>query len=352
MRLDPAVAACRQAVRQSADDLPAGDRVLVACSGGADSLALAAAALWELPRAGVAVGLICVDHGLQADSAQRSAAVAAWATGAGASPAEVIPVSVGTAGGPEAAARSARYAALHAAAIKHEAAAVLLGHTADDQAETVLLGLARGSGARSLAGMAARRGSYRRPLLGLHRVTTRAACAAQRLSVWDDPHNADPAYARARVRAAVLPALESALGPGVAAALARTAAQLRDDADALDAWSERAAAGVFRQAGAEPVLAVAELVELPAAIRRRLQQRAAREAGVPAGALTSAHLAAIDALITGWHGQGPVALPAGCRVRREKWPLPGATPGPGGRDSAAGRRSDYGVLRFTTTEER
>lgn len=320
MRLDPAVAACRLAVRRYCADLPGAGRILIACSGGADSLALASAALWELSRSGHGVGVVCVDHGLQPGSAQHSAAVISWAASRGAQPAEVLAVSVGSVGGPEAAARTARYAALDASATRHDAAAVLLGHTADDQAETVLLGLARGSGARSLAGMPARRGVYRRPFLDLSRDTTRAACAALGLAVWDDPHNSDPAYARARVRSGALPALAAALGPGVTAALARSAGLLRDDADALDEWAHRAWRDVR---GADGGLDTGRLLRLPVAVRRRVLRLAAHHAGVPGGRLTAAHLAAIDALVSDWHGQGSVALPAARTARRE-----------------------YGVLRF------
>ncbi len=158
----------------------------------------------------------------------------------GLDPVEVLAVTVGTSGGPENAAREARYAALSEAAGRLGAAAVLLGHTRDDQAETVLLRLARGSGTRSLAGMPARTGIYRRPLLELGRGTTVAACAALGLVPWEDPHNLDGRYARVRVRRRLLPALEDELGPGVAEALARTAGLCRDDADALDAWAEEA----------------------------------------------------------------------------------------------------------------
>jgi tRNA(Ile)-lysidine synthase len=180
-------------------------------------------------------------------------------------------------------------------------AAVLLGHTLDDQAETVLLGLARGAGARALAGMAPARGPYRRPLLAVDRATTRRACDEAGLSAWEDPHNLDPAYARVRVRARVLPVLEEALGPGVAAALARTAAQLREDADALDALT--------------PLTDdVAALAALPAALRTRALKRWAEGAcGAP---VTSAHVDALRALVDDWHGQGSVALPGGVLVRR------------------------------------
>ncbi|WP_217615788.1 ATP-binding protein, partial [Cellulomonas sp. GbtcB1] len=245
-------------------------------------------------------------------------------------------------GGPEAAARDARYAALESEAARLGAAAVLLGHTRDDQAEGVLLGLARGSGARSLAGMPAARGLLRRPLLGVSRAETLAACAAEGLDPWHDPTNT-PADgdagvpARSRVRARVLPVLERELGPGVAAALARSAELLREDADALDALAadllERAEAAAGRVdpsertrpgvsvprdplaagdgAAGDPglVLDAAVLAAAPAALRHRALRAAAVRAGAPAGSVTRAHVAAVAALVTHWRGQGPVHLP-------------------------------------------
>jgi tRNA(Ile)-lysidine synthase len=222
-------------------------------------------------------------------------------------------VTVGRDGGPEAAARRARYRALSEAAGRLGAAAVLLGHTRDDQAETVLLGLARGSGARSLAGMAPVNGLYRRPLLGVDRATTCAACAAAGLAPWEDPHNADPSFTRVRVRHEGLPALERALGPGVRQALARTAAALRDDADALDQW---AAGEEDRCRHPDGGLDVSGLVALPPAVRRRVLHRRAVAEGSPRGALAAVHVRAVDALLTDWHGQGPVQLPGGVSVRR------------------------------------
>jgi tRNA(Ile)-lysidine synthase len=232
--------------------------------------------------------------------------------GLGLDPAEVATVSVGTAGGPEAAARTARFEALDEAATRLGAAAVLLGHSRDDQAETVLLGLARGSGARSLAGMALVSGRYRRPLLDLPRAVLARACADEGLTPWADPHNDDRAYARVRVRADALPALERALGPGIAEALARTARLLRDDADALDLWAEQAGAAC----GAEAGLDVAALAALPPAVRRRVLLAAAREAGCRPADLSASHVAALDALVTSWHGQGPLQLPGGVSARR------------------------------------
>jgi tRNA(Ile)-lysidine synthase len=215
-------------------------------------------------------------------------------------------VTVGTAGGLEAAAREARYAALERAAASANAGWVLLGHTLDDQAETVLLGLGRGSGPRSIAGMRPAAAPYLRPLLAVRRATTVAACAAEGLPVWADPHNADPRFRRARLRHEVLPLLEDVLGGGVAEALARTADLVRTDLDALDAVVAEHAERL-----AHP-LPVARLADLPEALRRGLLRTWLAE--VPA--LTSVHLHAVDALLRDWRGQGPVALPAGYRVSR------------------------------------
>jgi tRNA(Ile)-lysidine synthase len=148
-RLTPAIADLRRAVRAA---LPAEGLVLVALSGGPDSLALAAATAFE--AAGRA-GAVIVDHGLQAGSAAIAEAAAEQARSLQLDPVIVVAVTVGADGGPEAAARAARYRALSEAAASLGASAVLLGHTLDDQAETVLLGLARGSGATSLQGMRA-----------------------------------------------------------------------------------------------------------------------------------------------------------------------------------------------------
>ena len=302
----PVVAAIRRAVREQIDDLEPGALVLAACSGGADSLALAAALAVEAPRRRLLAGAITVDHGLTADSAQQAARVLTQVRELGLVVAESVRVTVAGPGGPEAAARRARYAALESAAVRLGAVAVLLGHTRDDQAETVLLGLARGAGARSLAGMPTRRGPLRRPLLELSRATTVAACAAEGLQAWFDPHNGDPAHARVRVRQRALPVLEETLGPGVTAALARTADLLRADADALDAI----AADAHRQALAvDGSLDVAVLARLPTAVRTRVLRAAALAAGSPGGALSAVHVSALDALVTDWHGQQAVALP-------------------------------------------
>lgn len=325
----PPVAAARAAVTRTLADVPVGALVLVACSGGADSLALAATTAFvaarRARRAGAGAlraGAVVVDHGLQPGSAQVAAGAARACRGLGLDPVEVVRVDVTGPGGPESAARDARYAALDAAARRLGASAVLLGHTLDDQAEGVLLGLARGSGARSLAGMAASRGLLRRPFLGLRRADTEAVCAALGLTPWHDPTNTPPGPAadltgpaRSRVRARVLPVLERELGPGVAAALARTAEQLREDADALDALAatllDAALAGGDGPPAADRgvTLDVAVLERALPAVRGRALRQAAVRAGCPAGSLTRTHVLALDALLTAWHGQGPLALP-------------------------------------------
>jgi tRNA(Ile)-lysidine synthase len=318
---DPAVAAVRLAVRRVLADLPQGGTVLAACSGGADSLALAGALAFEAPRGGRPAGGVTIDHGLQDGSDERAETVVRTMAGLGLDPAGSIAVTVDGPGGPENAARDARYKALDEAAERLGAAAVLLGHTQDDQAETVLLGLARGSGARSLSGMPPafhRQGVlYLRPMLGIARTTTRRACKAMGLEPWDDPHNVDPAYARVRVRHQALPALEKALGPGVAEALARTAGMLRDDADALDDLAARAYADLETlEDGCGAAVRLEGLAELPRAVRTRVLRMAAIKAGSPPGTLAAVHVDAVDRLVTAWHGQRHVDLPGGFRAVR------------------------------------
>ncbi|MEV6341772.1 tRNA lysidine(34) synthetase TilS [Actinoplanes sp. NPDC051851] len=314
-RIPAPVAAVRSAVRRGLADLPADALVLVACSGGADSLSLASAAHFVVSQQGVAgrVGLVTVDHGLQEGSDRRARSVAAWARDNGLDPVRIGTVSVtGLPGGPEAAARTARYDALAAVAAETGAAAVLLGHTRDDQAETVLLALARGAGPRGLAGMPARRGLYRRPLLDVGRTETRKACAALGMVPWEDPHNTDPAYARSRVRGTALPTLVAELGPAVVGNLARSAALVAADNEALDELAREALITVRSAEG----LSVPGLAGLLGAVRGRVLHRWARELGAPGGALAYAHVAALDALVTAWHGQGPVFLPGGIAVAR------------------------------------
>jgi tRNA(Ile)-lysidine synthase len=294
-RLDPAVADTRRAVRACLADLEPGATILVACSGGADSLALAAATAFEANKLAVVVAGATIDHRLRPGSDQQAQLVADTMCTLGLDPVEVVQVEVSGHGGPEAAARSARYEGLEAVADRIGASVILLGHTRDDQAESVLLGLARGSGARSLAGMRPVVGRYRRPFLGLPRASTRRACAAQRLAAWHDPHNDDETFARVRVRNRVLPVLEAELGPGIGAALARSAQLLGPDADLLD---ELAADLLTEASTVTGSLDVRVLLKAAPALRGRAVRLAALSAGCPPTDLTAEHVRAVDALLT------------------------------------------------------
>jgi tRNA(Ile)-lysidine synthase len=299
MSLDPSVAAVRNAVRRVLAD--GTSTVLVACSGGADSLALLEATVFEGHKLGRRVVGVTVDHGLQDGSAEQAGRVVEQMAGLGADETVAVRVRVEGGGqGPEAAAREARYAVLGELSQRWGDADVLLGHTLDDQAETVLLGLTRGSGARSLSGM--RRGFevYRRPLLDVTRGQTEAACRAQGLSFWSDPHNDDPRFTRSRVRHRVLPLLEEELGPGVAGTLARTADQLREDSTALD----ELAAAARDEACADGEVDCAALARHPLAVRLRALRLAALAAGSPASELFRTHVVALADLVPG--PPGPV----------------------------------------------
>lgn len=314
MTLHPSVAAVRVPVRAALSGLAEGDVVAVACSGGADSLALASAAVFEGHKRSLRIVGVTVDHGLQAGSSAQADRVVAQLATMGVDETVTARVTVDAASGlgPEAAAREARYAVLEEVAVRLGVSAVLLGHTLDDQAETVLLGLARGSGGRSLQGMRPTFGSFVRPLLGVRRDDTVTACQVEGLEFWDDPHNADPSFTRVRVRRRVLPVLEAELGPGVAAALARTAEQLRDDTSLLDRLAEDVLVGARRDGG----LAVDALARAPIPLRHRALHRAALEAGAPPSELTRGHVLEVDQLLVGWRGQRWVDLPGHLRVLR------------------------------------
>jgi tRNA(Ile)-lysidine synthase len=316
-RLTPAIADVRRAVREAwmRHGVVSGDRILVACSGGADSLALAAASVFEGSRIGVLVGAVIVEHGLQPETKALAEATAKTLTELGASPVEVRAVKVAKtkAGGPEAAARTARYAALDAAADELGAKFVMLAHTLNDQAETVLLGLARGSGNRSLNAMAEANGRYLRPLLGIERQTTVAFCEDSGLNAWHDPHNKDNKFARVRARQNVMPVLESELGPGIAQALARTAEQLREDEAVLAPLAQNFFDSFVSLKATSIEIALAEFEAAPLAIRHRVIAMALTVLQAPEFARV--HIRAIDALVDEWHGQKPLSLP-GVRVER------------------------------------
>ncbi|MFC5993711.1 tRNA lysidine(34) synthetase TilS [Pseudonocardia hispaniensis] len=326
-RPDPDLTAVRLAVRRGLAALPAATRaapLVVACSGGADSLALAFAVRALCPDR---MRVVIVDHGLQTGSAERSADLAALLVARGV-PAAVRTVTVEGPGGVEAAARRARYAAL-AAARPHPDSPVLLGHTLDDQAETVLLGLGRGSGPRSIAGMRSWDPPWARPLLGVRRAVTQAACRSLDVPVWDDPHNRDPRFTRVRLRHEVLPLLEDVLAGGVAEALARTAHQLQEDGEALDAWAARVGAAARAAVVTGAGLRARDLAPVPPAIRRRVLRDWLLDAG--AKELTDGHLRSADDLVGRWRGQGGVALPGGLElVRRDGTLLLRRTEAPSG----------------------
>jgi len=306
-----AVFEVRRAVRDALAALPDAARrapLVVGCSGGADSLALTLAA--AAVRGVDDVQAVVVDHQLQEGSAERAAATVALLAERGIA-GRVHAVDVTGPGGIEAAARRARRAAL-CAARPHPDSPILLGHTLDDQAETVLLGLGRGSGARSLAGMRRWDPPWLRPLLTVRRTTTRAACAG--LEVWDDPHNADPRFTRVRLRHEVLPLLEDVLSGGVAEALARTAEQLREDVDALEAVAAQLLAATCTPAAPTPELDLGVLADVPPALRRRVLRAWLTAAGVTG--LTATHLHAADALAAHGPDRAGVAVPGGLELYR------------------------------------
>ncbi|MGH3823815.1 MAG: tRNA lysidine(34) synthetase TilS [Pseudonocardiaceae bacterium] len=311
----------RAAVRRFLIAHNCADTVAVACSGGADSLALAAATVHCAAALDLAVHGLVVDHQLQPGSGQVAHTAAQALRSLGCTSAWVLPITVDGPGGLEAAARRARYGALRDAA--PAGALVLLGHTLDDQAETVLLGLGRGSGPRSVAGMREHDPPWGRPLLGVRRTVTAAACTALDLAPWADPHNADPRFRRVRLRTEVLPLLEDVLAGGVAQALARTAEQLREDLDVLDSQARGLLATALRSPDAQSGeadsgadLDVAVLAQAPAALRRRVLRRWLLDAGVPE--LTDAHLRAADDLIGRWSGQGALRLPGAVELVRAR----------------------------------
>ena len=298
--------AIRSAVRPFLEKLEAGDRIVVAVSGGADSLALAYALSKEASKLALQLSAVTIDHQLQDGSNKQAELVVEQMKSIGLE-CEIKKVKFEITEGLEASARKARYEAFDSL----ETEAVFLGHTHNDQAETVLLGLSRGSGTRSLSGMAEVNGKYIRAFLNITREQTEDACKEIGLIPWNDPHNKDSQFARVRVRTEALPTLEKTIGPGISDALVRSAALLRDDADALDQWAEQEILGLSLDD-----LDCAYLAGLPRAIRSRIIRRAIYACGAPSGSVTSEHVAAIEALICAWNGQGPAHLPGGVKVER------------------------------------
>jgi tRNA(Ile)-lysidine synthase len=306
-----AIVDLRNAVRPFLENLTAGDTALVAVSGGADSLALSYALIKEAPDLAITLIGVTVDHQLQIGSGEQAKKVQTTLRSMGYQEVLIEKVVVEEKSGLEADARAARYAALDAVAHAYGATQIFLGHTRDDQAETVLLGLARGSGTRSLSGMAVVNGKYVRPFLNITREQTVAACNEVEISPWNDPHNENEKFTRVKVRNKILPLMESEIGPGIASALSRSAAILRDDADALDEMAQAVISRVDLKD-----LDCAALAELPRAIRSRILRAAIYAAGAPSGSVSADHLAAVEALVTAWRGQGEASLPGGVKVAR------------------------------------
>jgi len=303
----PALWQIRKAVKPWLND--SAQPVLFGCSGGADSMALAVALFME--RSNTKVIPIVIDHGLQEGSAQITSQTVERLKQIGFTQVESARAQVTMTDGLEASARRARYQLFNQFIETYQPKYFLLAHTLNDQAENVLLGLARGSGARSLSGMAVKNNIFVRPLLKISRELTTAACSEAGIEIWSDPHNEDLRFTRVRVRKNLLPIIEDNLGPGITEALVRSADLLRDDADALDGF----AAEYFNQA--DPFnLDVKELERLPKAITTRVLRLAIYKAGAPAGSLTAEHIAAAQALISDWHGQKEVSLPGNVKLLR------------------------------------
>ena len=307
---NPAVLALRQAIRPWLLKANSHAPILIGVSGGADSLTLACATKLEAGDDYNVIPVV-VDHGLQNNSAQIAAETVNKLKQFGFMEIFSGKAQVILSDGLEASARRARYQIFNQALETYGAKLFFLGHTQNDQAETVLLGLARGSGTKSLSGMAEVNGVFVRPLLGISRAITEAACDELGIQFWRDPHNSNEEFTRVRIRKNILPVMEKEIGPGITEALSRSARILREDSDALDELAE----GFF--ASQDPrSLDTAALCDLPKAIRSRVIRLAIYAAGAPAGSITADHLHPIEALVTDWHGQGPASLPGGVKVGR------------------------------------
>jgi tRNA(Ile)-lysidine synthase len=307
----PALLELRKAVRFWFEKLEPNSKVCIGVSGGADSLALAAASKLESNNFSINLVAVIVDHGLQANSAEIAEFAKQQLIKLGYQDIFVGRASVQITDGLEASARRARYKVFQQAIETYGPNTFLLGHTKNDQAEGVLLGLARGSGTKSLSGMQEVSGIFVRPLLGIDRATTEIACHESNIEYWVDPHNSNQEFTRVRVRENILPLLENEIGPGIIDALARSAKILREDATALDEWAE----SVFRQVESTDI-EISLLADLPVAVRSRVLRMAIYAAGAPAGSISAAHLEPIEAFVSDWRGQGHTSLPGGVKVCR------------------------------------
>ena len=285
--------------------------LLVAVSGGADSLALAWAAAFVAPTHGFTLEAVIVDHGIQDNSAEVAEKTQSTLTEMGV-PTAIIQVSVDASGNIEDNARTARYEALTRHLEGSSAIAVLLGHTLDDQAETVLLGLTRGSGPASIRGMAPYHAPWLRPFLGITRTTTQACVTDAGYQYWSDPHNTDRRFVRPRIRHDLLPEMERILGPGISAALANTAELIAADDDYLTALASDHLTALHTTPGQLPAK---QLAEIPSPIRRRVLRAWVRQ--LTGTSMTLPQTEMVDALVVAWKGQGPVNIP-GAKLKREE----------------------------------
>lgn len=319
------------------------DCVVIACSGGADSLAMALGIIDFTSRRGIPTCALSVDHGLRAASQAEAQAVAAtlrsWGISARTHHFPRASCSDYQGRGPEGAARRLRYQALRTYAAEcidkgAHRVFIVLGHTADDQAETVLLRLARGSGVGSLRAMQELSVMDRsifalRPILSLRRTDTEGACLQAGLTPIEDPTNSLDGEWRTRdgqplrrsaIRHLALPALSQALGQDPTLSLVRTAQQAADDDEALNFFTDQA----YRELrceeeskdGARVILNAKGCALLPRAIRLRLYHRVALEVGARPGDLTYTHLNDVDRLVTDWKGQSSLDLPGSQAVRK------------------------------------
>lgn len=296
----------RRAVRPHLADIPIGEGIIVGVSGGADSLALAIVLHAEARERQLQLIPVVLNHNLQSGSGEVAEQTIATLNQCGIAGGIIRNLTVQITDGLEASARRARYAEFASLASELGVRAIFLAHTHNDQAETVLLGLARGSGGKSLQGMAERNGLYRRPFLGVKREVTEEICAENKIHFWSDPQNFSEEFLRVKIRRKVLPFLESEIGPGIAEALVRTATLLRQDSELLEAMAAEYQGGLECQ----------NLAALPIAIRSRVLRAAIYAAGAPSGSISAEHLAPIEALVTEWNGQGPTSLPGGVKVER------------------------------------
>jgi tRNA(Ile)-lysidine synthetase-like protein len=321
----------RKSILSSANRLQGGALALLGVSGGADSLAMAAA-VSSCGAPDVRFGAVVVDHGLQPGSDRLAAHAAGQCRDLGLDPVIEAHVHVPTgpgSGGLEQAARLVRRRALLDAAQTHDASSIWLAHTADDQAETVLLGLLRGSGPRSMAGMRAHDGIWERPLLGLRRDIVRASLAEYGIAAHEDPQNEDVRFTRARIRHVVLPLLERELGGHITEQLVRSAELFRDDTDALDAMAAAviASAGLAADFSSISALSPAEAkvgteleIDALAALPRALRTRVIRLALLAQGCISPEkdHIDAVEHLAMEPRARGPVRVPGNLQVTKDR----------------------------------